>query len=123
MYILDIDYMKKQCKKFFILSIVSLIFGLIYEKFSHEVYSIYMIGAFAIPLVFGVLVQLIIINKKLPTRFENSLYSAGIITFLCGSFIKGFLDIYGTTNSKIWIYLVIGAIFFAISFLSYLIRK
>ena len=36
------------------------VFGLIYEIFSHEVYSFYMIYAFLIPLVPGALLNLVI---------------------------------------------------------------
>jgi hypothetical protein len=40
--------------------IVCAVFGLIYEIFSHEVYSFYMIYAFLIPLVPGALLNLVI---------------------------------------------------------------
>ena len=43
---------------FLIAGIASAAFGLIYEFFSHEVYSFYMIYAFLIPLVPGTLLNL-----------------------------------------------------------------
>ena len=46
---------------FLIAGIASAAFGLIYEFFSHEVYSFYMIYAFLIPLVPGTLLNLVIV--------------------------------------------------------------
>jgi hypothetical protein len=45
---------------FLIAGIVCAVFGLIYEIFSHEVYSFYMIYAFLIPLLPGALLNLVI---------------------------------------------------------------
>lgn len=54
LYILDTNGMKKEIKKYLFFSVFCLIFGIIYEIFSHQVYSIFMICAFCVPLVLGV---------------------------------------------------------------------
>ena len=103
---------------FLIISTICLIFGLIYELFSHQVYSVFMLGAFLIPLVMGVVIPSFICKIKMPSVAVNNLYNASIATFIFGSFIKGFLDIYGTTNSKILIYPIVGIMLLLISIIS-----
>lgn len=123
LYILDIKDIKNKRKNFFIISVICLICGIIYELFSHQVYSIFMIGAFVIPLVMGTIIPSIVCKIKMPSNIENNLYNASIATFTFGSFINGFLNIYGTTNSKIWIYFIVGIILLCISVANYILRK
>ena len=122
---LDIKNIKKKKNIFLILSIVCLAIGIIYETFSHNVYSAFMLGAWAIPLIMGVILPMILLKLKLkmPTYLENELWNLSIATLTFGSFFNGFLEIYGTTNQKIFIYWLVGGTFFVISFLKYLIRK
>lgn len=106
MYTSDIDAnVKKSTRTAFAYLLVSLfcaLFGAIYEYFSHEVYSFYMIYAFAFPLVGGTL-PFFILNlsrkAKYPNALSRNLYHSGIAAFTVGSIIRGVLDIYGTTNS------------------------
>lgn len=110
---LDTKSLKKQGIIYLIISMLCAIFGVIYEFFSHDVYSNYMIFAFLIPLILGSTVSfgLCIINKNNeqsnPGRLENKLYGAGIATLTVGSIFNGVLEIYGTTNVKIYTYLTI----------------
>jgi hypothetical protein len=119
LYILDTNFLKKQSKIYFVVSIIVLVFSLIYEAFSHEVYSFFMLGAFLIPLIFGFALSKLIVLLKLkhmPSRFSVNFYNASIATFTVYSIIKGVLDIYGTTNKLINVYLVVGIICLIISF-------
>ncbi|MBR1555101.1 MAG: hypothetical protein IJ644_06895 [Oscillospiraceae bacterium] len=86
-------------------------FGAVYEHFSHEVYSYYMIYAFAIPLGMGALLYSIMALKRiqLDDMFLN-LWNSAIATFTIGSIFKGVLDIYGTTNRMVTVYPVVGGI-------------
>ena len=110
MYISDIN-LTKESKKFFFITIFTIIFSAIYECFSHSVISLYMILAFIFPLVFGC-VFYILLNKQnikisnINIRIHNSL----IITLLLCSIVKGILDIFGTTNSKIIVYIYLSII-------------
>ncbi len=86
-------------------------FGAVYEYFSHEVYSYYMIYAFAVPLFFGALPYGIAALKNVtPHRVTINLWNAAVAAFAVGSLFKGVLDIYGTTNSLIIVYPVVGII-------------
>ncbi|MCR5293978.1 MAG: hypothetical protein K6E30_02230 [Lachnospiraceae bacterium] len=83
-------------------SLFTALFGAIYERFSHEVYSYFMIYAFAFPLAGGVLPFFLlgtVKTKRYPNTVLRYLFHAGIATLTVGSIMKGVLDIYGTTNS------------------------
>lgn len=46
----------------------------------------------------------------------------GIITLTIGSLVRGILDIYGTTNQKVTLYLIAGIVFLAAGIGSYILR-
>lgn len=115
---LDIKYFKKQSIVYFVFSILCFAFGRIYEIFSHDVYSKFMMNAFLIPLFMGCLLSLIIYLlkiKKLANRLSVNLYNAGVATLTVYSIFRGVLEIYGTTNYLINIYLCISISMFLIS--------
>ena len=113
LYILDTNIMKKEIKKYLIFSGICLIFGGIYEIFSHQVYSMFMIFSFLIPLVMGAVVYTVLMrNSFFVNNISNDLYKMSVYTFTFGSIMKGVLDIYGTTNNKLLIYLIAGLILF-----------
>ncbi len=92
---------------YLLISVFCILFGAVYEFFSHEVYSFFMIYAFVFPLVGGTLPFLslsVIKPERYPTAVSRNLYNAGISTLTVGSLIKGVLEIYGTTNSLANIY-------------------
>lgn len=116
MSILDI---KKEIKWYILATIFVLIFGIIYEIFSHQVYSPFMYLAFLIPFV-GLVIKIITIKKEIiPTKVSDNFFNASILTFTLGSIIKGFLDIYGTTNSLISIYLILGSLYILLSLITF----
>ena len=82
-------------------SIEVLIIGAVYELFSHQVYSPFMYLMFMIPLLLGVLPNLVarILDKSFITSKDaRATYKLGILTLIFGSFLKGVLDIYGTSS-------------------------
>ena len=99
--------------------------GGIYELFSHEVYSYYMLYAFAIPLVLGVLLQFLTAYKKwrLPNDACLSMWNLAVATLAIGSVFKGILDIYGTTNKLVYAYPIASIILFGISFVMYFRKR
>lgn len=106
-------------------SLFCAIFGAIYEYFSHDVYSIYMIYAFLLPLAGGVLPFLCMdffSCKRLPGRLPCHFYHFGIATLTIGSIFQGVLEIYGTTNTLIRVYWVVGGWLFGMGILLYLIE-
>ncbi len=104
---LDIKNTKKQIYKYLILSAFFLIFGLIYEAHSHGAYSNYMVFSFTIPLIFGSILYFIIYKSNIYKHLSElgmNIYNTSILSLTLGSVMKGFLEIYGTTNKLIIIY-------------------
>ena len=97
------------------------IFGAIYEIFSHEVYSYYMIYAFMIPLVLGVglYIWMLLFGKKYPEGLSLRMWNYGIITLAVGCVFKGVLEIYGTTNRLIVVYPIAAALLLGIGAVSF----
>lgn len=74
---------------------------MIYEHFSHEVYSPHMVFAVGFPLLGGVAVAEILSRLPElfhPNRLTVNLYNSGIAAFTAGCLLQGALDIYGTEN-------------------------
>ena len=89
------------------------LFAAVYESFSFGVYSYFMLFAFAIPLLGCSLPYSIIVfrNKNIPDIFSLRLWNSGIAAFTVGSVIEGVIEIYGTTNHFVIVYLAAGAVF------------
>ena len=92
------------------------LFGAVYECFSHEVYSYFMLYAFVFPLAGGALpfVGLAFYGKALPGRIACNLYHSGIAALTAVSLFQGVLDIYGTTNRLVLVYWIAGAVFLSL---------
>ena len=74
-------------------------FGAVYELFSHEVYSCFMIYAFVFPLLLGA-IPFFLMQKhgKLFPGKAADLIHAGVAALTVGSILQGVLEIYGTSN-------------------------
>ena len=122
--ILDINELKKETKRYLIFSIFILIFGIIYEIFSHGVYTPYMYLAFLIPFIFGVILKKILITVKaqIPVISDN-LYNSFINTLTIGLIFNGVLIIYGTTNKLIIIYFITSILLLVLSVLFTFTKK
>lgn len=85
------------------------LFGAVYERFSHEVYSYWMIYAFAFPLMLGAIPGAVFLRKSYaPGEWAIRLWNAAVFTWTTGSVFKGVLEIYGTTNRLISVYWAAG---------------
>lgn len=109
-------------------SLFVLVFGQIYEHFSHGVYSNYMIFAFLFPLLGLFLPNLLLclLPKKGAEKSKGnngekerssgsvtdeknfSFWKWGIATLTVGSLYKGILEIYGTSSHLELSYLIVG---------------
>lgn len=100
------------------------LFGAVYEYFSHDVYSYFMLYAFAFPLVSALffLVMCLVPAKKSPGSVSRNLYHSGIATLTVGSIMRGVLDIYGTTNRLVNIYWAAGFALVVIGIVIYFIQ-
>ena len=108
---------------YLLVTLFCVMFGSIYERFSHEVYSFFMIYAFVFPLAGGVLPFFLLMKHKkaYPSSFAASCYHAGIATLTTGSLLCGALEIYGTTNVLTTIYWILGAALLFVGISAYLI--
>ncbi len=96
---------QKTIKVYFVLSIFTILFSVVYEAFSHGVYSIYMIGLFLIPSVFGLVIYTLIDRFEIViNRLSFNLYNSAIITLMLGFCLQGILEIYGTSSIYIYVY-------------------
>lgn len=100
----DTNFSKRAAKtafRYLLITLFCAIFGAVYEMFSHDVYSFYMIYSFLFPLVGGTLPFMAIslfFKEKRASFTAEFLYHSGIATLTIGSIVRGILDIYGTTN-------------------------
>lgn len=83
-----------------------------------------MIYAFAIPLVLGAipLFGIGLFGKIVPGRFSLNAWNSGIATLTVGSFFKGVLDIYGTTNKLITVYPIVAVLFILTGLIAFLLE-
>ncbi|MGI6205330.1 MAG: hypothetical protein ACOYJI_01685 [Anaerovoracaceae bacterium] len=102
----------KTAMRYLVATLLVLVFGLIYEHFSHGVYSGYMVFAFAFPLIGGFLPFLGMALAEMPTvkGTFHTLYDFGIASLTTGSIVQGILEIYGTTNHLTSYYWIVGAV-------------
>ena len=120
LYTSDYDF-RKTGKTAFIYLLVSgfcVFFGFVYEQFSHGVYSMDMIYAFAYPLFGGAIPFLALALFHRNPGSCQALYHCGIATLTLGSLIEGVLKIYGTDSRLTlfypwagWILVSLGVVF------------
>lgn len=116
MFTSDIDRQRKGMTKigfiYLFVSLFCVLFGAVYEWFSHEVYSYFMLYAFVFPLVGGVVpfFGLAFCRAFIPGRITCNLYHSAIATLTIGSLFQGVLEIYGTTNRLVSVYWILGVL-------------
>lgn len=109
-----------------------LVFSLIYEYYSHQVYSPYMVFLFSLPLLGGALPFLLLWlwhrrsrtgpatdgDRPYPGRLSTNTWHFGLATLTIGCCLRGVLDIYGTTSPLLIIYAGTGGTLLLVSLLS-----
>ena len=127
MYTSDIDLNQKTSANtafvYLLITLFCILFGAVYEFYSHEVYSYYMLYAFVFPLAGGTFpfsIMNLARGKIYPNAPARNLYHSGIATLTIGSIIRGVLDIYGTTNMLTPYYLFVGIFMIVAGVLSYI---
>ena len=93
-----------------IAAVLCALFGAVYERFGHGVYSYWMVYAFAFPLILGVLPLYLVeaLPLPLPGNLRWGPYHAGVATLTVGSLVLGALEIYGTTSPLTAVYWIAG---------------
>lgn len=99
-------------------TVVTVFFAVIYECFSHQVYSRAMLLAFLYPLLGGLipttLLMLLTRDHLLPGDWPRSLWAVGIAFLTLGSLFRGVLEIYGTTSRLAVVYPIGGWLLLAV---------
>lgn len=95
-----------------------MLFGFVYEQFSHGVNSNYMWFAWAWVLGFGVIPYLVFFFapiKKVPGPLSECFYNLGVAILTTRSIFLGVLEIYGKTNVKMTLVYTILSIVFLVA--------
>lgn len=117
---------KKVSMKYFLFALIVLVFSLIYEYFSHGVYSMSMLLAFLYPFIGGIIYIFLSRNldcRSKAFRMADNLFTTGIATFTVGSLFMGVLDIYGTTNKLTIIYKLVGSLSLSLGIVLFLLCR
>lgn len=107
---------------YLLLAVLCALFGAVYEHFSHEVFSPFMLYAFGFPLAGGAVPfsVLALYARRLPGRVSRNLYHSGIASLTVGSLMQGVLEIYGTTSRLLRVYWIAGAVLLLSGIAAYL---
>ena len=125
----DIKKSRKEIEKlvfnYLIATMVCAGFGAVYEVFSHGVYSYYMLYAFMIPFLGGVVYFYCILyfRSKTPECIARRFQHFGISTLTVGFILCGVLEIYGTSNCLVIFYFIVGGMFLVSGNIMYLLQK
>ena len=106
-----------------LLTAFCVLFSMVYEHFSHGVYSPFMICLFLVPLLGGVVPSLVLVFSPglcFPSPFARSTYRLGLITLAVGSCLRGVFEIYGTSAPLVGVYGAAGGVLTATGIVSYL---
>lgn len=125
----DIKKSRKEIEKlvltYLLVTIFCASFGAVYEWFSHGVFSYYMLYAFMVPLLGGIVPFYCVLyfQSKIPGHIARRFHHFGISTLTVGCIFCGVLEIYGTTNHLVILYFIVGGFFLFLGNLMYLLQK
>lgn len=118
MFTLDIkNKYKKTVKVFSAVTIFSIVFNAIYEKFSYGESSVYMRLMFLAPLLLGVTcygISFLVKSDFLAYRPTFLLWNSAIMIFVSGCLVKGIIEISGRSTSFDIPYWIAGTTFLAL---------
>ena len=103
----------RTARNYLLITLFTAFFGAVYEYFSFGVYSAFMLYAFAVPLVFGVLPFLLLGMRIQPPGIPplaGRCWHTGTAALTIGCLVKGVLDIYGTESPLIPVYWAAGGV-------------
>ena len=129
MYTSDTDRYLRRGIRYLAAAVIVAAAGLIYEYFSHGVFSAYMVFAFMIPLAAGAapnILEAVMGNKKRAASGSSAaagLQLAAVATLTAGSLVNGALEIYGTTNRLMIVYPVAGLALMAAAAAAYILQN
>ena len=98
-----------EARRYLVAALACAVFAAVYESFGHGVYSAFMVGLFAWPLVLGMVPALVAarLGMRVPAVVRRA-WGLGVVTLTVGSAFRGVLEIYGTTSPLARVYWVLG---------------
>lgn len=121
------SYTQKTVIIYIFYSLTAILVNEIYALFGHGVHSPAMTYMFLYPLIggcliYGVIGLLIPKGNQLPGyRLFYNIYNSGIATLTVGSFLKGILEIAGTSSGYVGLFYTIGALFIAVAAIVFIV--
>ena len=114
----------KTIKAYSAVTVFCMVFAAVYEAFSHQVYSVFMLLSPMIPFAGGVVIMLLLkaAGAPKPCRLAMSVYNRSMATFTVGSMIFGVFDIYGSSPAVLPIYWGVGIVLFVSAVVIYMIQ-
>ena len=108
-------------RHYLVAAFVCALVSVIYESCSHGVYSVFMVGLAAWPLVLGVLPAVIAsrVGAPEPAPLLRSFLASGVLTLTLGSLITGVMEIYGSTSAFVPAYWVFGGALMLVAVIAY----
>ena len=106
-----------------VISVFCLILFIVYNIFSHEVYSNYMTFLFAWPLVLGLIPSLFLAfipRLREPSELTKALYHAGLASVTVSSLLKGIFEIAGTSSMYQLYLMIFGAVLLVAGIINYI---
>ena len=103
----------RHARNYVLVTCLVALFSGVYERFSFGVWSGFMVFAFAVPLVLGVLPWSVNAARErpvVPSHAAHQLWSAGTTVLTVGCLFRGILDIYGTASALGIVYWVAGPV-------------
>ena len=94
-----------------VITVFVALFGAVYEFFSFGVYSVFMLYAFAVPLLMGVVPSVFLSCSKTPPVLREAgrrLWHDAIGVLTLGSLFTGVVRIYGTRSEWSYVYAFAG---------------
>ncbi|WP_148409677.1 hypothetical protein [Murimonas intestini] len=102
LYTSDIESSKRRYARtslcYLAVSVLCIVFSLVYEKFSYGEYSVFMRNMFLFPLLGGMLPAIILqLTGKTASvnRVSFNMWNAGIAVFVSGCLVRGVINISG----------------------------
>ena len=111
----------RHARNYVLVTCLVALFSGVYERFSFGVWSGFMVFAFAVPLVLGVLPWAVNAARErpvVPSHAAHQLWSAGTAVLTVGCLFRGILDIYGTASALELVYWVAGPVLLLLSVLA-----
>lgn len=100
----------RSARRYALAALGCVIFSAVYEYFSHEVYSPWMVGLFLVPLALGAIPMALIACVEVRVSWlASQLWACTVLTLTLGCCYAGVLEIYGTTSPWLPTYLVASA--------------